>query len=77
MGWNEVEEKLGKYVDLYAIPRYDGFERAMIRQCIKEEFPYLTDEDIDHAIDECTRLIRTPVPQVELLACIQRRMQAG
>ncbi len=77
MGWNEVEEKLGKYIDLYAISCKEYVDRLLMRQCIREEFPWLTDVEIDRSIDDCCHANRQPVPRLELLKCIRKKMESA
>ncbi len=53
MSWNNVDNKHKKKYDRNFVSCDETYERAYIKQIIKEEFPSLSDSTIDAAISSC------------------------
>ncbi len=74
MSWDNVDNKHKKRFDRNFVSCDESYERAYIKQVIKEEFPSLSDSAIDAAIAACCASIAAPRPRQTFLNCLRQRL---
>ena len=74
MGWNNADNKHKKKYDRNFVSCDETYERAYVKQVIKEEFPALTDSAIDTAIESCCKSIPAPRPRDVFMKCLQQKL---
>ena len=71
MGWNEIDNKLKQIVDRLYVSCDEDYELEKIRDLIRNEFPYISTEDIDNAISKCCNLVTAPRIRKKFIKCIK------
>jgi len=74
MGWNEVDNKLKRRLDRDYVSCTERYELDTVKKTIKEEFPYLSDSDIDNAIQSCCRSVPGPRPRKRYIECLKSQL---
>jgi len=74
MSWNNVDNKHKKKYDRNFVSCDEPYERAYIKQIIKEEFPSLNDSAIDAAIASCCATVPAPRPRQTFWNCLQKKL---
>lgn len=70
MGWDDIEVKLGKMFSNNYVSCNGPEEIAAIKTLIKEEFPNLSDADIEAGIGKCNEEVPEPKPVKDFLKCL-------
>ena len=75
MGWDELDDKLKRYIDKRFVSCDEGYELAKVKQAVKEEMPEFSDEEVDEAINACCESVKAPRPRDEFISCVKRQLR--
>jgi hypothetical protein len=77
MSWINVDNKHKKKYDRNFVSCEETYERAYIKQIIKEEFSSLSDSTIDAAISSCCASVPAPRPRQAFWNCLRGKLGVG
>ena len=76
MGWNKINDKLYTGLpDGSKVSCSKGSELDYIQSVIKEEFPYLSDDDIEIAVIVCCDSVSPPRSREDFISCLKRSLE--
>ena len=74
MGWAEFYDKLQRHSDSYFVFCEDDNERNRLRTLLREEFPLLTETEIDSAIARCCDRLVPPRSRKRFFEYLSREL---
>jgi hypothetical protein len=74
MGWSNIDDKHKKKFDRFFVSCDEMYEMSYIKEIIKEEFPWHSEDAINNAILSCCASVPAPRLRSSFLACLKKKL---
>ena len=74
MGWDTINDKHNMKFNRHFVSCDDPSEMLYIKECIKVEFPILSEDTINNAILSCCASILAPRLRSAVISCLKKKL---